>query len=91
LAEQGLEELEQLPDTDLPAPVGDDSTLQQTFLDTLQASGGTAGNKSLRTRLAWDEASYDRIKEQLLARSQIELGMGRGGSVRLPLGDASDA
>jgi hypothetical protein len=91
-AEQGLEELELLPDAaGLAAPAGDDETLQRTFVDALRASGGTAGNKALRTRLAWDEASYDRIKEQLLARSQIELGMGRGGSVRLPAGDAADA
>jgi hypothetical protein len=90
-AEDGLEDLEFLTDSAVPAPAGDDEALQRTFLEALRASGGTSGNKALRTRLAWDEASYDRIKGQLLARSEIVLGMGRGGSVRLPLGDSADA
>ncbi len=90
-AEDGIEELEMSTESSLPAPAGEDEDLQRMFLEELRASGGTSGNKSLRTRLSWDEVSYDRIKSQLLARSQIALGMGRGGSVRLPLVDSAEA
>jgi type I restriction enzyme M protein len=41
-----------------------------------------AGNTSLRSQLGWDEETYERIKELLVAAGRIEKGKGRGGSVR---------
>ncbi|MEI8254696.1 MAG: exodeoxyribonuclease V subunit alpha, partial [Deltaproteobacteria bacterium] len=44
---------------------------------------GSVGNMMLRELLCWDEARYLAAREVLLADGRIELGKGRGGSVRL--------
>ena len=69
-------------------PAGDDATLAAEFVTALAAlSDRKSGNKSLREQhLGWDEATYERIKEQLIASGKIQTGRGRGGSVQL-LGD----
>ncbi|NCY01342.1 MAG: hypothetical protein EBX36_00100, partial [Planctomycetia bacterium] len=50
----------------------------------LASLDATAGNVSLRGQLGWDEATYERIKDQLIAAGRIKRGKGRGGSVFLP-------
>jgi len=47
---------------------------------------GTIGNKSLRARLRWSEATYEKIKWQLLDDGEIALGRGKGGSVSRAVG-----
>lgn len=65
-------------------PVGE-RDLEGMFLAALDAMPGRrSGNKSLRERLGWDEATYDRIRDGLAAAGHVERGQGRGGSVRRP-------
>lgn len=73
-----------LRDGDLDGgPDDSDDELQDEFLGALTALGGSAGNGRLREVLAWDEASYDAVKTELLRRGLIVPGRGRGGSVSL--------
>lgn len=66
----------------LPAqPVTEEQ--KQHFLVTLEAAGGKSGNKSLRESLAWNESLYESVKAALIGDGSIELGQGRGGSVKL--------
>jgi uncharacterized protein YhaN len=66
-------------------PEGDDGTLSATFLSALAATTDRrSGNVSLRGQLGWDEATYERIKDRLIAVGSIKKGKGRGGSVYLP-------
>lgn len=62
-------------------------TYAQLLLDKLEElSGGKPqliSNASLRKELGWDDARYDRIKNQLYDENLIILGRGRGGSVSL--------
>ncbi|WP_207781385.1 site-specific DNA-methyltransferase [Novacetimonas pomaceti] len=58
-------------------------TRKNEFLEALRAEGGSAGNGTLRERLAWDEGDYRDVKDALLADGTIASGRGRGGSVRL--------
>lgn len=53
------------------------------LLSALRALGGKAGNQSLRERLGWNEAAYQKIRDQLVADGSIVPGKGRGGSVAL--------
>ena len=39
----------------------------ERFIHTLESLGGSAGNRELRDALGWQEATYDSIKQQLLA------------------------
>jgi type I restriction enzyme M protein len=57
--------------------------LHDDLLGALAALGGSAGNGRLRELLAWEEATYDAIKAELLNRGLILPGRGRGGSVAL--------
>ena len=59
----------------------DDQHLE--FLGALEALGGSAGNGKLRDLLGWAEASYEAVKEALVASGQLRTGRGRGGSVSL--------
>ncbi|WP_254955008.1 MULTISPECIES: class I SAM-dependent DNA methyltransferase [unclassified Cyanobium] len=56
---------------------------QLELLGALEALGGSAGNGKLRELLGWDQASYEAVKEPLLASGQLQAGRGRGGSVSL--------
>ena len=56
---------------------------QATFLATLEALGGSAGNQRLQTELGWADATYQRVKAQLIEEGRIVTGRGRGGSVAL--------
>jgi len=53
------------------------------FIAVLSELGGSAGNGRLREALQWVEATYNSVKDDLLAEGSILLGRGRGGSVSL--------
>ena len=53
------------------------------FLAVLTELGGSAGNGRLRETLQWAEATYNGVKDALVAEGVITLGRGRGGSVSL--------
>jgi len=57
------------------------------FIAALTELGGSAGNGRLREALQWMEATYNAVKDDLLAEGTIVLGRGRGGSVALAAGD----
>ncbi len=65
--------------------------LQEEFLGALGALGGSAGNGRLREVLEWKDATFDGVKAQLLSRSLIVPGRGRGGSVALAAGTGAPA
>ncbi len=54
------------------------------FLSRLRELGGKTGNHSLREALGWDDASYNSVKDSLIADGSLITGRGRGGSVALP-------
>ena len=60
-----------------------DAEQKEQFLAALQDAGGKSGNIKLRSSLGWSEADYDTVKSALVHEGTIELGQGRGGSVRL--------
>ena len=53
------------------------------FLAVLTELGGSAGNGRLRETLQWAEATYNGVKDDLVAEGVVMLGRGRGGSVSL--------
>ena len=66
-------------------PSGDDEALAAALLSALASMPERkAGNGALRSQLGWDEATYERIRDRLVAAGRIEKGRGRGGSIRLP-------
>ena len=70
--------------------VGSSDDRHDEFLGALAALGGAAGNGRLRETLEWDEASYEAVKADLLARRLIVPGRGRGGSVALADGSGQE-
>jgi energy-coupling factor transporter ATP-binding protein EcfA2 len=65
-------------------PAGDDDALSAEFLSLLAGTPDRrSGNVSFRNQLGWDEETYERIKDRLIAVGRIEKGKGRGGSIRL--------
>jgi type I restriction enzyme M protein len=61
------------------------------FIAALTKLGGSAGNGRLREALQWMEATYNAVKDDLLAEGTIVLGRGRGGSVAFAASDAEPA
>ena len=61
------------------------------FIAVLTEFGGSAGNGRLRETLQWIEATYNGVKDDLLAEGAIVLGRGRGGSVALADTDDEEA
>lgn len=53
------------------------------FVAALTELGGSAGNGRLRDALQWDEATYNAVKDALVAEGGVTPGRGRGGSVSL--------
>ena len=53
------------------------------FLALLTELGGSAGNGRLREALQWQEATYNAVKDDLIAGGVVTPGRGRGGSVAL--------
>lgn len=69
--------------TEVHSDIEDFDALEAIFLNTLNSTGGTLGNQSLRLALGLNQQTYDRIKNRLLASGQIVRGKGKGGSVSL--------
>jgi hypothetical protein len=65
------------------ATVSSGEATLEGFRLALISLGGTAGNGTLRSTLGWSEDDYQRIKDEAVGAGLIELGRGRGGSVRL--------
>ena len=59
------------------------------FLAVLTELGGSAGNGRLRETLQWAEATYNGVKDDLVAEGVVTLGRGRGGSVSLAVNSHS--
>jgi len=57
------------------------------FVAALTEFGGSAGNGRLREALRWDEATYNSVKDQLVAEGVVATGRGRGESVALAVSD----
>jgi len=55
----------------------------EQFIKALTGLGGSAGNMRLREELRWPEATYDQVRDELVAAGRISKGRGRGGSVAL--------
>jgi type I restriction enzyme M protein len=66
-----------------------DQAHKDRFVEALTELGGSAGNGRLREALQWDEATYNAVKEDLVAEGAITQGRGRGGSVFV--GDVAEA
>ncbi|RYF30579.1 MAG: SAM-dependent DNA methyltransferase [Comamonadaceae bacterium] len=60
-----------------------DLAQKSAFLSMLTELGGSAGNGRLREALQWDEATYNAMKDKLVAEGNVTPGRGRGGSVSL--------
>lgn len=58
-------------------------SLKDKFVTVLTELGGSAGNGRLRDTLEWTEATYDAVKQELVAEGVVTPGKGRGGSVIL--------
>jgi type I restriction enzyme M protein len=63
------------------------TSMRERFVEQLKALGGNAGNGRLREALGWQEETYWRVHEELIAEGAIEAGRGRGGSVVLVSGE----
>lgn len=55
---------------------------EHLLLKRVPEDGTAIGNTTLMRELGWPEAEYRDVRNHLLDRDQIELGRGRGGSVR---------
>jgi type I restriction enzyme M protein len=60
-----------------------DQAQKDRFVAVLTELGGSVGNGRLREALAWDEAAYNAVKDELVAEGVVTPGRGRGGSVSL--------
>jgi DNA repair exonuclease SbcCD ATPase subunit len=69
--------------TPIAGSISVDDEQRQAFLSALKAEGGKAGNLTLRQALGWGEATYEAVKDDLIAGGQLTPGRGRGGSVSL--------
>jgi len=58
-------------------------SLRDKFVAVLTELGGSVGNRRLRDALGWVEATYDAVKEELVAEGVVTTGRGRGGSVSI--------
>jgi len=70
-----VEDATDLPPAAVPPPAFLSS--EAAFLAALRGHGGSAGNQTLRSSLAWSEPDYDQVKSSLLASGQITPGRGR--------------
>ena len=59
------------------------SEQRQQLISCLRDLGGRAGNLTLRQNLGWDEATYNAVKEEMIASGALLPGRGRGGAVAL--------
>ena len=56
---------------------------EEKLLTRVSHYGGTAGNITLMRDLGWTEDTYWSVRNRLLDRGALELGKGKGGSVRI--------
>ncbi|MEJ0059880.1 MAG: hypothetical protein WDM79_10025 [Terricaulis sp.] len=73
-----------MDDLGSPLPAPDDKTL---LMDELRRRVGSVGNTSLRNALNWDWDRYWATRNALYDEGLLEIGRGRGGSVRLSPGE----
>lgn len=63
--------------------MGDDKvSLKEKILTLLPPDGSSVGNASVRASLGLDWPQYQKVRDELVQDGLIELGRGRGGSVR---------
>lgn len=55
---------------------------QRELLYGVPADGATIGNMRLRKKLGWSNDRYFAVRDSLVDAGLVELGRGRGGSVR---------
>ncbi len=55
----------------------------ERLLLTLLRHNGSLGNGKARELLGWDEATYEQVKQAVVASGQVAIGRGRGGSISL--------
>lgn len=60
-----------------------DLAQQEQELIALLQEHTSLGNGKARQLLGWDEATYEEVKQALVASGQVALGRGRGGSISL--------
>jgi len=65
---------------------------KKQLLEHVPDDGNAIGNITLRdTRLQWDKEKYSAVKNLLIKEGKLELGRGKGGSVKLPLSSIENA
>lgn len=57
--------------------------LETQLLEKLRKKGGAAGNVTLVRELGWEDDLYWSVRNRLVDAGHLELGKGKGGSVRL--------
>lgn len=59
-----------------------DSELERQLLAAIPTDGEGVGNTRLMCKLGWDESLYWEVRNRLVDQGVLQLGRGRGGSVR---------
>lgn len=62
-----------------------------SFIEALEAAGGSCGNSRLRRELGWDEDFYWKMQGHLIEAGRIVSGRGQGGSVRFTERQAAES
>ena len=57
-------------------------SLESQLLSKVDEKGGISGNVSLERELGWDDDTYWSVRNRLVDAGQLQLGKGKGGSVR---------
>ncbi|MBU6464407.1 MAG: hypothetical protein KGK01_04055 [Bradyrhizobium sp.] len=70
-------------DSALEAPVSDTDALEALLIAKVREKGGQVGNVTLQRELGWNDERYWPIRDRLVDGGHLELGRGKGGSVRL--------
>ena len=65
------------------SPVMEDLEKYKDALLAVLRNHTSLGNGKARQLLGWDEATYEQVKQALLAKGQVAQGRGRGGSISL--------
>jgi hypothetical protein len=60
-----------------------DQELLDDFLEALEQTGSPVNNAVLRAALGWQQAQYEAVKAELVARGIVKRGRGRSDSVSL--------
>jgi hypothetical protein len=63
---------------------------EDALLQELPKTGATAGNRAVLRKLGWDDDRYWAARDALVDKNLIVRGRGRGGTVRLLTGEASE-